>query len=86
MTLRLLLTMGIFSDAIVTTSGRGLLHGVFVLIIVGAVLGLILYFLSISPMPEPFKKVITWIIYGIGVLVLINFLLSLIGYPIIAIT
>jgi hypothetical protein len=61
-------------------SGDGLIRAVIVLLIVGVILGLVVWLVGKSPLPEPFKSVLTWIVYAAGVLILINFLLSLIGH------
>lgn len=63
-------------------SGDSLIHAVIVLVIVGLVLWLLSYLVSAVGLPEPFAKVAKVIILVIGVLFLINLLLSLIGHPI----
>lgn len=64
--------------------GGDLIHGLLFLIIIGIVLGIIYYVVTIAPfIPELFKKVIGWIIILVGALILINWLLSLIGHPLI---
>lgn len=65
-------------------SGDSLIHMVIVLVVVGLVLWLLSYLVSAVGLPEPFAKVAKVIILVIGVLFLINLLLSLIGHPIIA--
>ena len=65
-------------------AGGDLIHGLLYLIIIGIVLGIIYYLVTIAPfIPELFKRVIGWIILVVGALILINWLLSLIGHPII---
>lgn len=61
-------------------SGDGLIRAVIVLVIVGLVLWLLSYLVSAVGLPEPFAKVAKVIILVIGVLFLINLLLSLIGH------
>jgi NADH:ubiquinone oxidoreductase subunit 6 (subunit J) len=62
-------------------SGSGLVNSLIYLLIAGIILGLVLWLVGKSPVPEPFKSVITWIVYVVAVLILINFLLGLIGRP-----
>jgi NADH:ubiquinone oxidoreductase subunit 6 (subunit J) len=62
-------------------SGSGLVHSLIYLLIAGIILGLVLWLVGKSPVPEPFKSVLTWIVYAVAVLILINFLLGLIGRP-----
>lgn len=64
-------------------SGRGLIEQLLVLIVLGVVLYVIWLLISRSPIPEPFKNVLIWIVYLIGALILINVLLGLIGRPLI---
>ena len=60
----------------------GFIHAILFLIIAGIILGILLWLVSIIPLiPAIFKQVITWIIYLVAALILINFLLSLIGHP-----
>src|ERR1700750_606340 len=58
-------------------SRHPLVMGILTLIIVGIILWLLLWLVGKSPIPDPFKSVLTWVLYVVGVLVLINFLLSL---------
>lgn len=70
----------------VVSSGNlnGALHDLLVLVVVGIVLGIIYYLVSIAPfIIGIFKTVLLWLIIGFGALILINFLLSLVGHPII---
>lgn len=76
--------MNLFSAVILTDGGGGgdFIHALLVLIIVELVLGIFLWLVSIVPLiPAFIKQVITWLIYGLMALVLINFLLALIGHP-----
>src|ERR1017187_5081429 len=62
-------------------SGGGFIHAVLFLIIAGIILGILLWLVSVIPLiPAIFKQVLTWIIYLVAALILINFLLSLIGH------
>lgn len=55
-----------------------------VLIVVGIILGLLHYLVGLAPfIPAIFKTILQWLIILVGVLVLINFLLALIGHPLI---
>lgn len=49
------------------------------LIIVGCIIGLLLYLVSISPVPEPWKGWLWFVVVAIGVLIVIYVLLGLIG-------
>lgn len=64
-------------------SGSNLVNGLIYLLIMGIICWLLLWLVGMSPIPEPFKKVITWIIYVVAVLMLINWLLSLTGNAVI---
>jgi len=66
-------------NTVAAISGSGLLEQILVLLIIGIVIGLILWMVNRSPVPEPFKQVLAWICYAAGALILINFLLGLIG-------
>ncbi len=66
---------------IAAISSSALLNGLIYLLVAGIILGLLLWLIGKSPVPEPFKGVLTWIIYLVAVLLLINWLLSLIGRP-----
>lgn len=62
-------------------TGGSLGHQFLVLIVVGVIIGLAIWLVSISPMPEQFKKILTWLCYGAAALFLINFLWGLISQP-----
>jgi NADH:ubiquinone oxidoreductase subunit 6 (subunit J) len=62
-------------------SGSGLVNALIYLLIAGIICGLVLWLVNKSPVPEPFKSVLTWIVYAVAVIILINFLLGLIGRP-----
>lgn len=53
----------------------GLVHLVVYLIIVGCVIGLLLYLVSISPVPEPFKSWLWFAVVAIAVLIVIFYIL-----------
>ncbi len=65
----------------IAVSGSGLIQAIVYLLIAGLILGLLLWLVRKSPVPEPFRSVITWVIYLVAVLYLINWLLTLIGRP-----
>ena len=46
------------------------------LIIIGCVVGLLLYLVSISPVPEPFKGWLWFVVMGVAVLILIYVLIG----------
>jgi hypothetical protein len=57
-----------------------LLHLVIWLIVVGVIIGLLLYILDSLPIiPEPYRQVVRTIVIVIGVLILIYVLLSFVG-------
>lgn len=56
-----------------------LVNLVIYLIVVGCILGLLLYLVSISPVPEPYKGWLRFIVIAIAIIILIFILLSLIG-------
>jgi hypothetical protein len=75
-------------SAVVLTSGGGgsdFIHAILVLIIVGVILGALIWLVSIAPfIPDLFKKVITWVIYFCAFIIAVNFLLGLVGHSFIA--
>ncbi len=77
------MTLAIISSALGVISGDALIHGFIYLLVIGVILGLLFWLVSKSPVPDPFKTVLTWIIYAIAVLILINFLLGIIDHPIV---
>ncbi len=58
---------------------QGLVNLVVYLIVLGCILGLLLYLVSISPVPEPYKGWLRFLVIAVSVLILIYFLLGLIG-------
>ena len=62
-------------------SGNTLVSGLIYLLIMGIICGLLLWLVGKAHIPEPFKAVITWIIYAVAVLFLINWLLGFTGHP-----
>lgn len=68
--------------AAINLSLAGLVEAVIYLIIVGGVLWLLLWLVTYCGVPEPFAKVAKIIIMVVGVLILINVLLSFAGNPI----
>lgn len=61
----------------------GLVEAVVWLIIVGLIVGLLLWAVAKAPwIPEPWKTGITYFIYFVCVLIALNFLLGLVGTPI----
>lgn len=70
------------SAILIAGSGGGFIHAILFLIIAGIILGILLWLVSVIPLiPAIFKQVLTWVIYLIAALILINFLLSLVGHP-----
>lgn len=70
--------------AIISSSNGGdILHQLLFLVIVGIVLGIVWYLVSVAPfLNELFKKVLGYVIILVGAIILINFLLGLTGHPI----
>lgn len=64
-----------------TISGDSLIHGVLVIVVVGLVLWLLDYLVQSVPLPPAFQKVARIMILVIGVFVLCNALLTLVGHP-----
>lgn len=60
-------------------SGSPLVNALIYLLVVGVILALLVWLVGKSPIPEPFRSVLTWILYVVGVIFLCDFLLSLIG-------
>jgi|HubBroStandDraft_1064217.scaffolds.fasta_scaffold15399_8 hypothetical protein len=58
-----------------------LLHLLIFILIVGVIFWLVLYLVDASPVPEPFKSVLRWVVIAFGVLWLIYLLLGLLGDP-----
>lgn len=65
-------------------TGDDLIHGVLWLLFAGIVLGIIWAIIQKAPfLNDLFKQVLSWIIYLVGALILINFFLTLMGHPLI---
>jgi hypothetical protein len=65
-------------------NGNDMIHSLLFLIVVGIVLGIIYYLVTIAPfLPAIFKQVLGWLIILFGALILINVLLGLVGHPLI---
>lgn len=64
-------------------SGESLIQSVFYLIIIGLVFWLFWWLISYVGLPEPFAKVARVILAVIAVMILVNFLLGLVGKPLI---
>ena len=68
--------------AAINMSVQGLVEFVIYLLIIGLIFGILLFIVGRAPfIPEPWKQVITWIIYVVGALMVINILLGLAGHP-----
>lgn len=78
----LLMFVSPLAFAAINLSLSALVEIVIYLIIVGGVLWLLLWLISYCGVPEPFAKVAKIIVMVIGVLILINVLLSFAGSPI----
>jgi len=70
-----------FSTFIIS-NGSGAIRALIYLVVVGVIFGLVYYLVQIAPfIPAVFKRVLLWLIVGVGILFLINFLLGLFGHP-----
>lgn len=56
-----------------------LVNLVIYLIVVGCILGLLLYLVSASPVPEPYKGWLRFLVLAIAIIIIIFILLGLIG-------
>lgn len=68
--------------AATTISVESLISTVIYLLVIGLIFWLIWWFLSYVALPEPFNKVLRVIVAVLALLVVVNFLLALVGYPI----
>jgi hypothetical protein len=74
----------LLADTAIISNGNGgdILRQLLFLVIVGVILGIIWYCVSIAPfLNDLFKKVLGYVIMLVGAIILINFLLSLVGKP-----
>jgi hypothetical protein len=69
--------------AAVNLSVGGLVEVVVYLLVVGGIFWLLLWLIGYIGIPEPFSKVAKIIIMVVGVLILINVLLSFVGHPLV---
>ncbi len=60
-------------------AGQDFVKVIIQLLIIGIVFGILLWIASTAPIPDPFKKIVIWIVYVIGGLFLINWLLGFAG-------
>jgi fumarate reductase subunit C len=58
---------------------ESLVHLVIYLIVVGCILGLLLYLVAISPVPEPWKGWLHFLVVAIAVVIVIYILLGLVS-------
>lgn len=49
------------------------------LIVLGCILGLLIYLVSIAPIPEPYKGWLRFVVIAVSVVIIIVFLLGLLG-------
>ena len=64
-------------------SGEVLVESVVFIIVGGIIFGLLYWLVSVTKIPEPFAQVARVVLAVVGVLFLINILLSLTGHPLI---
>lgn len=68
--------------AAINMSIEGLVEFVIYLLVIGLIFGILLFIVGRAPfIPAPWKEVITWIIYLVGALMVINILLGFAGHP-----
>ena len=68
--------------AAATVSIQGLVELVILLIVLGLIVGLLLFLVAKAPfIPPEWRQWINYVIYFVCVLILINFLLGFAGYP-----
>jgi hypothetical protein len=73
---------GSHDDGTSAVGGGGIIRSLLFLIVVGIILGVILWLVDAAPfIPAIFKEVIKWVIYVTAAVILINFLLSIVGHP-----
>lgn len=73
--------MSILSTIVVGSGSGNFVHALVFLFVIAIVLGMLLWLVDTIPLiPDGFKKVLTWLIYLVEALILINFLLSIVGY------
>ena len=65
--------------AVITTSP--LLNALLFLLVCGVLIWLFVWLINASPLPPPFKQILVWVLYLIGVIILADFLLGLVGRP-----
>jgi hypothetical protein len=58
---------------------ESLVHLIIYLIVVGCIIGLLLYLVNISPVPEPYKGWLRFVVIAVAVLIIIFVLLGMIG-------
>lgn len=68
-----------FMLSVAVISGNSFVHAIIYLLIMGIVFGILLWIVRSAPIPDPFKKVVVWVVYLVGALFLINWLLGLTG-------
>jgi dolichyl-phosphate-mannose--protein O-mannosyl transferase len=69
--------------AATTVSADGIIGMVIWIVVIGLVFWLLWFLIGYAGIPEPFNKVIRVVLMVIAVLILINFLLSFAGHPIV---
>lgn len=69
--------------AAIQLSGDSIINSLLFLVVMGIVFFVLFWLLGKTPIPEPFKTVVTWVLYLFAAVVVINFLLTLIGHPIV---
>lgn len=87
--MRLLLAMSMFFSQIAmaatTVSVDSLMSTLIYLVVIALIFWLIWWFIGYVGVPEPFNKVIRVIVGILALIVLMSFLLSLIGYPVLTV-
>lgn len=87
--MRFLLAMSMFFSqvamAATTISVDSLMSTLIYLVVIALIFWLIWWFIGYVGVPEPFNKVIRVIVGILALVVLMSFLLSLIGYPVLTV-
>lgn len=58
---------------------QSLVNLVIYLVVVGCIIGLLLYLVSIAPIPEPYKTWLWFVVMAVAVIIIIYLLLGMIG-------
>lgn len=68
-------------NTLAAISGEALVYGFIHILIVAIICWVLLWVVRQAPFGEPFKSILTWVVYLAGAVFLINFLLGMLGKP-----